>query len=131
MSAAGSEARLRGVLWLDAGICAVFAVFCVLARGWLTTGLGLPGWLVTWGAVILVAAALLMALTAWRRPLARGLLVLVVAGNVGWVVASVLVALAGLAGNGWGTAFVLVQAAGVLPLLLVEARGLSQSAQAV
>lgn len=118
------ETLLRRVLMLDAAICVGFGILCLALYGWLTGALALPGPLVTWAAAVVFAAAALMLFAALRHPLSPGLVWLVIAGNAGWVAASVALAFAGVSGTGLGTALMLVQALGVTGLTALEWAGL-------
>ncbi|MGR3321480.1 MAG: hypothetical protein ACU0DK_06085 [Pseudooceanicola sp.] len=119
-----SETRLRQVLWADAALCLGFGLACAAGMSLLTGLLGLPEWLIWSGVAVLFAAATLMAVAASRHPLNRPLVALVVAGNLGWIAASLALALSGVAASALGTGFLVVQALAVVPLAWLEWQGL-------
>ena len=73
---------------------------------------------------MLLACAALIAACALPRSTPPVLLGLIVAGNIGWVLASVVVATVVLAPTALGAAFILIQAATVLGLAILEYRAL-------
>lgn len=114
---------LRTVLALDAASCLAMAVPLLAVPAMLSAWFGLPQALLFWaGLLLLPCAALMIGLAAVRRP-HTGLTRLVIAGNVAWVLASLVVPVV-LSPTALGLAFVLVQAAAVLALLLLEQRAL-------
>ena len=84
--------KLKPLLVLDALTCLVTGLVLVSAAGALAGFSGLPQSLLFYAGVILFPCAALM-LLAWRT-LAKSLVWLVIIGNVGWAVASVVVAFA-------------------------------------
>lgn len=114
---------LRGVLLLDAASCGAIFALGVLATASAAQLLGLPEIAVSLGGWICLAAGALLAFLA-ARPV-RPILALAVAGNAGWVVASLVAWIA------WfgqlteiGHVFVLAQAAAVAVFIHLEMRGL-------
>jgi hypothetical protein len=115
---------LRQLLGADAATCFAFGLLLVAGAGPLAPLLGLPETLLFYAGVVLFPCAALMVVAA--RSLARPLVWLVVAGNAGWVVASV--ALLGFFDvTALGAAFVLVQAAAVAALTALEWRAVKQA----
>ena len=104
---------LRPLLWLDAATGIAMAGLLLGLGAELSPLLGLPQSLLTEAGLILLPFVLLLAWTA-TRPSPQRLTALVVAINVGWVVASLLL-LAGpwVSPTPLGTAFVLAQAGAV------------------
>ena len=73
----------------------------------------------------LLAYAAVVAFIALRDPLPRPLVWLMVAGNLGWAAACVLLLAGGwIAPTGWGQAWILVQAATVAVLAELQWTGL-------
>jgi hypothetical protein len=115
---------LTAVLAADAVSCLALGLAATVAPGLLGRLTGLPqGFIVTAGAILLAAAALLV-VTVMQRPVARPLLRLVVIGNVLWVAASVAT-LVLMPMTTPGAAFVGVQAVAVAVLTVLEARPLA------
>jgi hypothetical protein len=119
--AAAPRFALANVLWFDAATCALMGIFLVALAEPLAGLLGLPLALLQWAGVLLLPCALLMAVAA-RRP-QPALVMLIVAGNLLWVAASVVVLLTSPAITTLGQAFVIAQAAVVLLLAWLEWRG--------
>lgn len=110
---------LRQLLVFDALTCLVTGVALVLATGFLATWFGLPDTLLRYAGLILFPCAALMLVAA--RSLAKPLVWTVVAGNIAWAAASVIVALA-LEPTTIGFLFTLAQAAVVAVLGVLEWR---------
>jgi hypothetical protein len=122
---------LKSVLALDAASCLVMGVGLAALAQPLAGVTGLPAGLLTWAGVLLLPVAALIGVAAALRAVPRGLLLLIVAGNAGWVLASLALLASGLvAPNGLGVALVLAQAAAVAVLTALEARGLGAVAPA-
>jgi hypothetical protein len=99
----------------------------VLARQPLAQYLGLPAALLAGAGALLFPCAALMAFTGRAGSGAqppRALAAIVVAGNAGWFIASVLVAEVLYAPTGLGIAFVWAQALAVAALAAAEWKGM-------
>ena len=118
-----SRIPLSTVLLLDALTCAAVFVLGVFATAMVAALTGLPDGVVSAaGWICLVAAALLAFLAA--RPV-KPLLLVAIAGNVAWVVASIAVWLSFADRlTPIGHAVVLAQAAVVALFVVLESRGL-------
>jgi hypothetical protein len=115
---------LTAVLVADAASCLALGLAATGAPGLLGRLTGLPqGFLVTAGAILLAAAALLV-VTVAQRSLSPLLLRLVVIGNAAWVAASVAT-LVLMPMTTLGMVFVGVQALAVVALTVLEARPLA------
>jgi hypothetical protein len=112
---------LNAVLAVDAAGCAGLAALCLAAPGPLARLLGLPPGLSLAAGLTLASAALVIAHAARLRPVPPLLARLIVAGNAGWIAASIGV-LAVVPLTGLGVAVVAAQALVVMALTLVEAR---------
>ncbi|HEU4820296.1 MAG TPA: hypothetical protein VFS87_03985 [Qipengyuania sp.] len=113
---------LSQVLALDAATCVAVFALGVFATATVAELTGLPGQIAAAGGWICLAAAALLAYLAVRP--SRGLLWLTIAGNVGWVAASLAVWLAYFDSlTPLGHAIVLAQAAGVALFVMLESRG--------
>jgi len=86
------EPALRRILALDAGLCLGSAALFVGLGGPLAALTGLPVPVLLAGGLVCLGAAALM-LAARARPVRPGLVALVVAGNAGWVLACLALAL--------------------------------------
>jgi hypothetical protein len=108
---------LRRILYFDAATCVAMGLFLVLLAQPLAPLLGLPAVLLEIaGAALLPIAAFI----AWAAFYRRGVGI-VIAGNVAWVAASVLLVSAGwVSPTPLGYAFVLVQAAAVAVIAALE-----------
>lgn len=122
---------LRRALTADSAACGVMGAGLALAAAGLDGVLGIPvGWLVALGVVLIgVATGLGWLATRPDIPAAAGRVV--IAGNLAWVVASVVTVVAGV----WpltvaGTVVVLAQAVAVLALVDLEYVGLRRQARA-
>lgn len=118
---------LRRVLFLDAVGGALSGLLLTLAAGPLAALTGLsPTRLMTAGLVLFPVAAY-MAYVASRRPIPASGVKAIIAGNLAWVVASV-VGMAGAIGplTTFGMGFVAIQAAAVAVLALLEVIGLKR-----
>lgn len=124
MSATLFRLPIRTVLVADGLLCLAMGAGLVALRTPLSgpTGLG-ESFLGAAGALLLPVGAFILAVAAGRVPFRVGLGV-VVAGNLGWSIASVLLPVLGLVAPtplGWGLMF--AQAGGVALLAVLEARG--------
>ena len=111
---------LRTLLRLDSATCAVMGAALTLGSGGLSAPLGLPS------AVLFPAGLALFPIAAFMLFAARGGTVaarLVVAGNVAWVLASLVLVLVARP-SGAGVAFVLAQAIAVAAFAALERRAL-------
>lgn len=113
---------LSQFLALDAATCAAVFALGVFATDAVAALTGLPGGIVGAAGWICLAAAALLAYLA-VRPM-RGLLWLVIAGNIAWVIASTVVWIAYF---GWltalGHAIIVAQAIGVELFVMLEMKG--------
>jgi hypothetical protein len=110
---------LRQWLVVDTLTCLAFGALLVAAAAPLSALLGLPQSLLFYAGLVLFPCAALMALAA--KTLARPLVLLVVAGNVAWIAASIAVTWM-FELTAMGLAFVTIQAAAVGVLATVEWR---------
>ncbi|QIK78101.1 hypothetical protein G7077_03405 [Sphingomonas piscis] len=121
---------LRTILKLDSASCLIMAAGLIPASKLLEPMLGMPtAFLAAAGASLLPVGLFILWLSS-RREAAKSLVLLVIAGNVGWVAASLL-------SLGWlqdrtalGTALLLAQGAAVALFAMLEWRGLRESAWA-
>ncbi len=122
----------RSVLNADGVLCIAMGAGLIVLRSGLAGPTGLDAaFLGGAGALLLPVGAFILLVAAGRFPSRVGL-PLIVAGNVAWAAASVILPIAGvIAPTPLGFAFLLVQAAAVAVIAAVEARGLrSRSALA-
>ena len=114
---------LTQALVLDAASCALFFALCVGVTPTVAGLLGLPATIVAAAGWICLPVAVLLAFLAYRP--SRLLLAAVVAGNAGWVLASLAVWLLHFdALTTLGHAVILAQAIAVELFVILEWRGL-------
>ena len=129
MSVLSSPNFLRNVLWADAASCLGSGLLQLLFTGSMARLLGLPPALLLWSGLFLLVYAGAVAFIATRDPLPRPVVWVLVAGNLGWAVACVLLVLGGgLAPTTPGTAWILVQALTVAVLAELQFFGLRRAA---
>lgn len=116
--------NVRRLLAFDASTCLAMGLLLCAGSQALSGPLGLASSFLFWVGVMLLACAALIAACALPRSTPPVLLGLIVAGNIGWVLASVVVATVVLAPTALGAAFILIQAATVLGLAILEYRAL-------
>ena len=119
LAAAPARFNLKQLLVVDALTCLVTGILLVAAAAPLAGLLGLPQNLLFSAGVVLFPCAGLMVMAA--RSLSAPLVWLVILGNIGWAVASVVVAFA-FEPTAFGLVFVLAQAAVVAALGVMEWR---------
>lgn len=125
-----SLTSLRSLLLIDAATCAAMGLGLSLAAAPGATLTGLPPALLTGAGLVLLPIAAFLALVALRPPLQAAGGRLAVAGNAGWVLASIALLASGwVQPNGLGTAFVLAQAGAVAVLTLLELAALRRAAR--
>ena len=123
-----TNSLLRRTLGLDAATCVAMGVAMTVGSGPLAQLTGLPAALLVGAGLVLLPIAGLMAWLARRMEAPATLVWLVIGGNAGWAVVSLLLLV-----SGWveptlaGQAFVVVQALGVIGLTALEYRGLRQT----
>ena len=123
-----TNSLLRRTLGLDAATCVAMGVAMTVGSGPLAQLTGLPAALLVGAGLVLLPIAGLMAWLARRMEAPATLVWLVIGGNTGWAVVSLLLLV-----SGWveptlaGQAFVVVQALGVIGLTALEYRGLKQA----
>lgn len=119
----------RSILVADGALCLAMGVGLIALRGLLAEPTGLaPGFLAGAGALLVPVGAFILAVVAGWVPFRFGLAV-IVAGNVAWAIASVILPLTGvIAPAPLGLALVLLQAAAVAVIAALEARGLRSEA---
>ncbi|HWP17908.1 MAG TPA: hypothetical protein VNO84_02145 [Burkholderiaceae bacterium] len=119
----GPRISLRHVLAFDGLTCLLMGVLLVASAAPLSELLGLAQQLLFVAGLVLLPSAALMFVAARQSPPARALVTLIVAGNVAWVAASVLVAVLA-SPTVLGLVFLLLQAAAVAVLAGLEQVGL-------
>ena len=118
---------LRTVLKLDAASCLAMAAALVPGAALLQDVLGLPAALLTGAGLALVPTGLLMLWLGTRERGSAALVQLVVAGNVGWSVASFAVLALVRDVTPLGAVVLAGQALAVILFAVLEWRGLQQS----
>ena len=113
--------NFRNVVLFDAATCAVMGLALVLAAAPLASWTAMPVTLVYYaGAALLPIAALMAAVALGRVPFLAGA-VLVIGGNILWVLGSVALMVGDwIEPNGFGYVFIGVQAAAVAVLAALE-----------
>ena len=111
---------LKRVLARDAASCLGIGAALALGAGALAPLLGLERSLLFGAGATLIPVGLFMLWAATRATPPRPAVYLIVAGNMLWVLESLIVLRGAEAITAWGTAFVLVQAAAVAGLAGLE-----------
>ncbi len=116
---------LNALLAIDATTCGAMGALLMAAAGPIGALTALPAPFLFWAGAILLPIAAFMALSARAHPVPRGAAGLVVLGNIGWVIASLLLpALGWVAPNILGWIFLSAQAAVVAVLATLEAQSM-------
>ena len=116
---------LSRAMWVDAASCAATGALQVALTDTLARLTGLPAGLLLGTGLFLLAYAAIAAAMASRTTPPRGLIGLVVVGNVGWAAACVALLASGLtAVSALGIAWVLAQAVTVVVLAEAQWMGL-------
>jgi hypothetical protein len=110
MSLIASPRFLPAVLWADAASCAGTGLLQLAAAPLWAAWFGLPASLLVASGWVLLAVAAFAAWLASRRSIPRAGVWLMVAGNVGWLLACLELLFSGAAGNLAGAAWVVLQA---------------------
>jgi hypothetical protein len=122
---------LNGLLAIDAITCAAMGALLMVAAGPVAALTALPASFLFWAGAVLLPIAAFMALSARLRPVPAAAAGLVVLGNIGWVIASLLLpALGFVTPNALGWIFLAAQAAVVAVLATLEAQAMQRPALA-
>ncbi|QPM92172.1 hypothetical protein [Pseudooceanicola algae] len=125
-----NRSTLNTILYLDAMTCTAMGALLVLASGPIGGLTDIPSALLFWAGLVLLPVAIFMAIAA-RGPRPAWMLRVIVAGNVLWVVASlVLPATGAIAPNALGWIFILAQAVVVALIAAAEWSARSPAAAA-
>ena len=111
---------LKRVLLLDSASCLLMGIGLALGAGTLAGPFGLPTGLVAGAGLALIPIGLFILWLGTRSTAPAALVYVVIVGNLGWTVESLVVAFGQQGITALGTAFVAVQAAAVLGLALLE-----------
>lgn len=118
-----SNALLKTILLLDAATCLLMGLLLATASGFVCNITALPQSLLFSAGILLLPIGLFMAATAMWWLGSAAAVWLIIVGNAGWVLAS-LVLLMIVTANGLGVVFVLAQALVVAVLAWAEYRAL-------
>ena len=119
---------LRTVLLVDAVTCVATGALMTVGAGFVSGLTQIPTGLLMSAGLSLFPIAAFIAFVATRRSLLRAGVWLVIIGNVGWVLGSVLLLVSGsITPNGTGYAFVIAQAVAVAILAELETFGLRRA----
>src|SRR5262245_38887636 len=119
---------LKKVLVADAAISGVAAVAMMAGSAFLPPLLGLPAELLLWAGVALIPFVAGLALVIRQSRIAAGVIVAIIAVNIAWVLASLLVAFGpASATTRSGKVFVVAQAAAVAPFPELQIIGLRRA----
>ena len=126
---ANDLSALRRSLLVDATASGGMGILLVAAAGWLEPLLGLPSALLRGVGVFLVPFAAFLVWLAPRSGELRAVVRLIVAGNVLWIVASLVLLMSGrFATTPVGTFFVSAQAVAVAVFAYLEHHALARAA---
>lgn len=121
---------LRNVLRADALSCLACGLLQVLVPGTMAQLTGLPPALLAYSGEFLLLYTALVVFLSTRVPLPRPLVWLLLAGNLGWALACLLLLVSGsVTASALGTAYVLVQALTVCVLADLQFFGLRRQRQ--
>jgi hypothetical protein len=127
-----NDTLVRRTLLLDAVVSGANGAVYLVAAGPLESALGLPAELLRPLGAFLLAYAALLWLVATRAELRLGAVRVVVAGNVAWTVASLVVLAGGwLTPTALGEAWLAIQALAVAGIAALQAYALRSSATSV
>ena len=118
---------LKRVLILDAASCLGMGAVLLAGDGALSALLGLPESLLAGAGYLLIPLGLFIGWLGTRNAAHAALVWLVIVGNVGWTVESLIVAFGTAGITGLGSLFVAGQGAAVLALAILEFVGLHRS----
>ncbi|MFL6648393.1 MAG: hypothetical protein ACJ8KO_10565 [Sulfurifustaceae bacterium] len=119
---------LRFALTADAAVSGATGLLMVFLSGFLDGLLQVPPSLLFYAGLVLIPYAAFIAVLARRESLSRGIVTIVIAGNVLWATACVLVMLSGWVAPNWlGYAFIAVQAIAVVAFAELQYVGLRKS----
>jgi hypothetical protein len=123
---------LRRAILADAIFSGVSAVLLTFGAGELAPWLNLPEALLRETGLFLIAYAALVGWLGTRQSMPKALVLIVIAGNAAWTVASIALLFSGaVAPNLLGEAFVAIQAVAVGALAELQYIGLRRSGSAV
>jgi hypothetical protein len=123
---------LRRALQADALVSGAMALLMAFGAGALSPWLALPQPLLFETGLFLIAYAAFVGWLGTREALIKPLVVLVIAGNALWTLASIALLISGaVAPNTLGIAFVVIQAVAVGVFAELQFMGLGRSGQAV
>ena len=123
---------LRRAIQGDAIFSGASAVLLALGAGALAPWLNLPEALLRETGLFLIAYAALVGWLGTRQPMPKALVVIVIAGNAAWALASIALLFSGaVMPNLLGEAFVMAQAIVVAALAELQYIGLRRSSGAV
>jgi hypothetical protein len=118
--------RLQTLLAIDSATCAAMGTLLLAAAGPVNTLTRLPAPLLRWAGLVLLPIAAFMAVLTRLQSVPRWSVMLVVAGNVGWVLASIALPVTQLIQpNALGWSFLFAQAAVVAVLARLESSAAS------
>jgi hypothetical protein len=121
MSSALTRLSLNTLLVLDAATCALMGLALMAGASTVSALTDLPAPLLFWAGALLLPIAAFMAVASRGRPVAGWAAGVVIAGNVLWVAASLLLPASGLVSpNALGWAFLAGQAGVVAVLAILE-----------
>lgn len=119
---------LKLALLADAIVSATVGVLSLIGARWLDSQFDLPAGLLAGSGAIAIAYAGGLAMLSARTPIRAAAGRAVVAGNVVWAAAGVVLLFSGWIGpNGLGTAFIVVQVVAVLVFAELQAMALRTS----
>lgn len=121
MPSPSSNASLKRLLLLDAATCVVMGLVLLVLSGFVAGLTAIPGTLLVYAGALLVPIGLFMAATSLWWPTSAAAVWPIIAGNVGWVIAS-LALLAAIPPNTLGVALIVAQAVVVAVLAWAEQR---------
>jgi len=122
---------LRSILLIDGIVSGAMGLLLLIGAGILDSMLDLPTALLRTVGVVLIPWMILLAAIAMRRVISRSIVRIVIAVNLGWVAASILLLFTGwVEPNALGVVFILVQAMAVVVFALAQIAKQAEAAPA-
>lgn len=119
MSSMPSNSYLQNVLLIDAATCVGAGALMAFGSNFVAGLTGIPAPLLYWAGLILFPVAAMMAYAGLQATPPGPLVMLIILGNVGWLLASLAV-FAFIAPNALGVLFIIAQAGTVAVLASLE-----------
>ncbi len=126
-----NQLNLRSTVLVDGIVSGAMGLLLLIGAGILDSMLDLPTALLRTVGVVLIPWMILLAAIAMRRVISRSIVRIVIAVNLGWVAASILLLFTGwVEPNALGVVFIIVQAMAVVVFALAQIAKQAEAAPA-